>query len=143
MIKNVSRSLIVDVMVERAYEIWSDFSRFPAFVRHVEQVRVEGRRLRWRVLREEWEALITELTPNERVSWHRLQGPRLHAVVSMSPTDDGRTKVTLGAEYEVAPGVPDDKGAWYEQILRNFKEHAEAIPPRLQMPNTSAPSARA
>jgi len=127
MIKNVSRSLIVDVTVERAYEIWSDFARFPLLLRDVEQVRVEGRRLRWLVRREEWEVLITELTPNQRVSWHGLEGPRLHAVVSMSPTDDRRTKVTLGAEYEVLPGEPDDKGARYEQILLVFKDHAEAM----------------
>jgi uncharacterized membrane protein len=126
MIKNVSRSVIVDVPVERAYEVWSEFTPLPFFERPVDQVRVEGRRLRWPVRREEWDALIADFAPEEAATWHRLDGPRFHAVVSMSPTDDRRTKVTLGAAYEVPAGEPDDKSLQYEVVLRGFKEYAEA-----------------
>ncbi len=127
MFKNVSRSVVVDVPVERAYEIWSDFARSPSFARNVEQVRVEGRRLRWRVRHEEWEALVAAHGPDERLSWDRLEGLRFHAVVSMSPTDDRRTKVTLGVEYKVSPGESDEEAARYEQVLRGFKQHAEGM----------------
>jgi len=141
--KNVTRSLIVNVPIARAYELWSDFAHFQSFLRHVDQVRVEGRRLRWRVQRGEWDALIARLTPNERGRWHHPESRRPYAVVSMSPTDEGRTKVTLGAEYEIPRGETDDNGIRYEQVLRGFKDYGERFAEQGELDTRSASSQKA
>jgi len=52
MVKNVLRSAAVNVPVETAYAIWQDFANYPQFLPHVIEIRVEGRRLFWQILRE-------------------------------------------------------------------------------------------
>jgi uncharacterized membrane protein len=131
MIRNVSRTVTVDVPIDRAYEIWTDFESFPQFLTTVEEVRLDGDRLHWRTASAHWTAAITELTPNHRVSWQRLHGPKHHAVVSLRPIGPHRTQIILGAEYELPPGAPDNRPTLFEHALERFKsyaEHEELIP---------------
>ena len=125
MTRNVSRTVVVRVPLERAYEIWSSFEAFPRFLRTVEEVRVDGDRMHWRTRSAEFDATLTELTPLQRVSWVRHDGSRQHAVVSLRELAPGQTQVIFGAEYQHPPGAPDDRPAVFERALANFKAYAE------------------
>src|SRR3712207_990335 len=70
----IEQSIDVNVPVHTAYNQWTQFEEFPRFMEGVEEVRqLDDRRLHWlaniggRV--EEWDAVITEQLPDERIAW--------------------------------------------------------------------------
>lgn len=129
MLRNLLRSIVVDVPVEKAYAIWQDFANWPRFMPHVQELRMEGRRMVWNVIRNgqhrRWEAEVVELTAPHRIAWHACDGRHHRSVVTLKPLGEERTEVSLGAEYESTPGEPDDKGERFEQYLDRFKSLAE------------------
>jgi uncharacterized membrane protein len=129
MVKNLLRSIVVNVPVRKAYAIWQDFANWPRFMPHVQELRVEGRQMFWKVLRngrhQRWEAEVVELTAPLRIAWHACDGRHHRSVVTLKPLGETRTEVSLGAEYESPRGQGDDKGERFEQYLGRFKLVAE------------------
>src|SRR4029453_16604013 len=75
----IEQSIDVNVPVRTAYNQWTQFEEFPRFMEGVEEVRqFDDRRLHWRATIggrvEEWDALITEQHPDERVAWKNTTG---------------------------------------------------------------------
>ncbi len=69
----ITESVDVAVPVRTAYNQWTQFEEFPRFMGGVESVtQVDDTHLRWAAAfggkREEWDAEITEQTPDERVA---------------------------------------------------------------------------
>ncbi len=129
MVKNLLRSIVVNVPVGKAYAIWHDFVNWPRFMPHVQELRVEGKTMIWNVLRDgrhrRWETEIVELTAPHRIAWHARDGRHHRSVVTLKPLGESRTEVSLGAEYESSRGEADDKGERFEQYLNGFKLVAE------------------
>src|SRR6185369_16003143 len=70
---SIQKPIDVDVPVRTAYNQWTQFEEFPQFMEGVEEVRqLDDRRLHWRAKvagkTEEWDAVITEQIPDERVA---------------------------------------------------------------------------
>lgn len=132
----VEKSIVVEVPVRTAYNQWTQFEEFPRFMEGVEQVRQEGdKNTHWRAniaFKEvEWDAEITEQTPDQRVSWRSTSGAHNAGTVSFQPEGDNRTRVTLRLEYEPegffenvgeALGLVDSR---VEGDLERFKEFIE------------------
>ena len=132
----VEKSSGVEVPVRTAYNQWTQFEEFPRFMEGVEQVRQEGdKNTHWRAniaFKEvEWDAEITEQTPDQRVSWRSTSGAHNSGTVSFQPEGDNRTRVTLRLEYEPegffenvgeALGLVDSR---VEGDLERFKEFIE------------------
>ncbi len=127
----------IDVPVRTAYDQWTQFETFPLFMESVEQVvQVDDVTLVWRAriggLTREWEAKITEQTPDERIAWSSVEGAMNAGTVTFNPLDDRRCRVTL--QLDVEPGGPieavgDALGLVRRQArtdLENFKEFIEA-----------------
>lgn len=129
MVKNLLRSVVVNVPVERAYAIWRNFASYPRFLPDVQKLRVEGRRMVWNVLRDgrhrQWEAEIVELTAPHRIAWHASDGRHHRSVVTLKPLGAERTEVALGAEYESPQGEPDHEGERFDEYLEKFRLFAE------------------
>jgi uncharacterized membrane protein len=75
----IEQSIDVNVPVRTAYNQWTQFEEFPRFMEGVEAVRqLDQQRLHWRAniggKVEEWEALITEQHPDERIAWKNTTG---------------------------------------------------------------------
>lgn len=69
---------LVNASPEKAYELWRNFGNLPRFMGHLKSVRVlDDRHSEWvargPMNREvQWNAEITEDTPNERIAWRSL-----------------------------------------------------------------------
>ena len=104
----------VDVDVRTAYDQWTQFEDFPKFMEGVESVtQKDDTHLHWVVeiagVTREFDTEITEQTPDQRIAWQSLDGPRHAGVVTFHRLDAGRTRVTL--QMDVDPqGVTETVG---------------------------------
>lgn len=127
----------VDVPVRTAYDQWTQFETFPLFMDGVEQVvQIDDTTLVWRAriagVAKEWEARITEQTPDERIAWSATDGAMNAGAVTFQPIDAQRCRITL--QLDVEPGGPieaigDALGLVQRQAradLDNFKQFIEA-----------------
>ena len=106
----VEEAIDVNVPVRTAYNQWTQFEEFPRFMSNVEEVRqVDDTHLRWKAKvagqEQQWDAEITEQTPDQRVAWVNTSGPRNQGVVNFHYLDEGRTKVQVMMDVEPPAGV--------------------------------------
>ena len=101
----IEQSVDVEVPVRTAYNQWTQFEQFPRFMEGVEEVRqVTDTRLHWAAkiagARREWDAEITEQTPDQRIAWKATSGTQNDGVVTFHRIDDDRTRVMLQLEFD-------------------------------------------
>ena len=104
----IEESIEVQVPVGTAYNQWTQFEEFPRFMEGVEEVQqITDSRVRWKAKvagqEREWEAEITEQTPDERIAWTGFGGADNAGVITFHRIDDDTTRVMLQMEFE-----PDD-----------------------------------
>jgi uncharacterized membrane protein len=113
------------------------FEEFPQFMEGVEAVRqLDNQRLHWRAnvggKVEEWDAVITEQHPDERIAWKNTTGASNAGVVTFHRLSDTTTRVMLQLEYDpqgVVENVGDMLGVVSRRVagdLERFKEFIEA-----------------
>ena len=103
--QKVERSIDVNVPVQIAYNQWTQFEEFPRFMDAVDEVKqIDDTHLHWvaRVAgqRKEWDAEITEQTPDQRIAWNSTSGARNAGVVTFHRIDDKKTRVMLQLDIE-------------------------------------------
>ncbi|MDQ4142285.1 MAG: SRPBCC family protein [Actinomycetota bacterium] len=101
----IEQSIEVNLPVRPVYNQWTQFEEFPQFMEGVEYVRqLDDTRLEWAAeiagQRREWEAKITEQTPDQRVAWASVGGTGHAGVVTFHRIDDNTTKVMLQMEFQ-------------------------------------------
>ncbi|MFD4575407.1 SRPBCC family protein [Streptomyces sp. NPDC058417] len=133
----VEESIEVEVPVSTAYNQWTQFETFPAFMGGVERIDQRSSTLTHWVtsvggVHREFDAEITEQIPDERVAWTTVAGEARQAgVVTFHRLDDSRTKVMLQMEFQpegLAETVGDKLGFVKRQTkgdLKRFKEFIE------------------
>lgn len=112
---SIEESIEVEVPVRTAYNQWTQFEEFPRFMEGVESItQVDDTHLRWVAEigghREEWDAEITEQTPDQRIAWRATSGKENAGVVTFHHLDDGRSKVMVQLDWE-ADGMVEQLGA--------------------------------
>ena len=126
----------VDVPVRTAYDQWTQFEQFPRFMDHVEQVeQIDDRTLHWvaRIAgqRKDWNAEITDQTPDRRVAWRSTSGDQNDGAVTFDAIDPDRTRVTLRIDADPTGPVETTGVALgfleraVEGDLKQFKEYIE------------------
>jgi hypothetical protein len=136
MTTRVEKSIQVDVPVTTAYNQWTQFEDFPAFMGGVKEVRqLDDRRLHWVAeiagVRREWEASVLEQVPDQKVAWAATAGATNAGAVRFEPAGAGSTVVYLTLEYEpegVVEQVGDKLGIVERQVtsdLERFKALVE------------------
>jgi uncharacterized membrane protein len=110
----VEESIEVEVPVRTAYNQWTQFEQFPEFMEGVEEVRqLDDTHLHWVAeiggTRHEWDAEITEQTPDERVAWRNTDGKDNAGVVTFHRLDDNRSKLMVQIDY-VPEGLKEKLG---------------------------------
>jgi len=134
--ESIEKSITVDVPVRTAYNQWTQFEEFPRFMEGIEEVRqVTDKQMHWRAniagKTEEWDAQITEQTPDQRVSWRSTGGSYNNGTVSFQPQGANQTRLTLRLEYEpqgVIENVGDALGVVDRRVegdLKRFKKFIE------------------
>lgn len=101
----IEQAVEVNVPVSTAYNQWTQFETFPQFMEGVEQVnQLDDTGLRWVAeiagQRREWDAKITEQTPDQRIAWTSIDGPYNAGVVTFHKLDPNTTRVMLQMEYD-------------------------------------------
>jgi uncharacterized membrane protein len=102
---SIEESVEVEVPVRTAYNQWTQFEEFPRFMEGVEQVRqMTDTKLHWVAeiagQKREWDAEITEQTPDQRIAWRSVDGATNSGVVTFHRLAEGRSKVMLQLEFE-------------------------------------------
>jgi hypothetical protein len=136
MTTKVEKSIQVDVPLSTAYNQWTQFEDFPAFMGGVKEVRqLDDRRLHWVAeiagVRREWEASVLEQVPDQKVAWAATAGATNAGAVRFEPAGPASTIVYLSLEYEpegVVEQVGDKLGIVERQVtsdLERFKALVE------------------
>lgn len=132
----IEESIDVDVPVRTAYDQWTQFESFPQFMEGVESVRqIDDTHLHWKAdiagAEREWDAEITEQSPDERVAWTATEGATNAGVVTFHRLDDKHSKVMLQLDFE-PEGFVETAGDALGFVkrraagdLRRFKEFVE------------------
>jgi uncharacterized membrane protein len=125
----IEQSIDVNVPVRTAYNQWTQFEEFPRFMEGVEAVRqLDQQRLHWRAniggKVEEWEALITEQHPDERIAWKNTTGAPNAGVVTFHRLSDTKTRVMLQMEYD-PQGVVENLGDMLGVVSRRVANDLE------------------
>ncbi len=133
----IEESVDVEVPVRTAYDQWTQFEEFPRFMEGVESVtQRDDKRLHWVAeiagKREEWDAEITEQTPDQRVAWTNTSGARNAGVVTFHHLDDRRAKIMAQMDWGpsgVLESVAEKLGFDERRVrgdLERFKELIES-----------------
>jgi uncharacterized membrane protein len=137
MTTKVEKTVIVGVPVSMAYNQWTQFEEFPAFMGGVQQVRqLDDQRLHWVAeiggVKREWDATILEQRPDEKIAWAATEGATNAGAVYFSEAGEGRTLVRLELEYE-PEGLVEKAGDALNIVdrqaradLDKFKEYIES-----------------
>jgi uncharacterized membrane protein len=134
---SIEKSIDVEVPVRTAYNQWTQFEEFPRFMEGVKEVRqIDDTHLHWRAeiagKDEEWDAEITEQTPDMRVAWTNTSGAQNAGVVTFHRLGDNLTRVMLQIEYDphgFVENVGDALGFVTRRVegdLKRFKEFIES-----------------
>jgi uncharacterized membrane protein len=134
---SVEKSIEVNVPVRTAYDQWTQFEECPRFMEGVHEVQqLDDKRLRWRAeiagKEEEWDATITEQTPDEIVAWQSTSGAENSGAVSFYAVDPNRTRVTVRIGYDptgIVETVGDKLGFMARRVegdLERFKQFIES-----------------
>jgi uncharacterized membrane protein len=136
-VANIEKSIDVNVPVSVAYNQWTQFEEFPRFMEGVKSIKqIDDTRMHWVAeiagKTEEWDAEITEQTPDQRVAWTNTTGAKNAGVVTFHHIDDNTTRVMLQMDYE-PDGVVEKAGSALgfvgrrvEGDLERFKEFIES-----------------
>ncbi len=133
---NIEQSIDVEVPVRTAYDQWTQFEEFPQFMEGVVEIRqLDDTHTHWKTKiggkEKEFDAEITEQTPDQRIAWTSEDGPEHAGVVTFHRLDDTKTRVMLQLDYQpegLAEKAGDALGIVERRIkgdLERFKQFIE------------------
>lgn len=103
--ERTERSIEVNAPVNIVFDLFSDFEKFPEWMKHIKEVRRTGENYtRWTAdaplgINVEWEAETTAFEPNRKIAWKTVRGDvEMEGEVAFEETEQGTTRmhVTLG-----------------------------------------------
>jgi uncharacterized membrane protein len=133
----IEKSIEINVPVKTAYNQWTQFEEFPRFMEGVEQVRqIDDKHLHFKASiggkQKEWDAVITEQIPDQRIAWMSQGGAKNGGMVSFSQVSENKSKLNLRLEYEPEGAVEktgDTIGVVTGRVegdLQRFKDFIES-----------------
>lgn len=139
---DIQKTLYIEAPVDQVYAFWSNYENFPLFMSHVREVEDLGEgRSHWSVsgpggVPIEWNATLTQQTPNEVIAWRSETGSMLEnaGIIRFTASGTG-TRVDLrlcyhppagGAGQAVAELLGSDPRAKLNEDLGRMKSLLEA-----------------
>ncbi|WP_447600305.1 SRPBCC family protein [Nitrospira sp. Nam80] len=133
----IEKSIEVDVPVRTAYNQWTQFEEFPKFMEGVQEVKqLDDTHLHWKATiagkDKQWNAVITEQRPDDRIAWKSVDGAKNAGVVTFHRLSDNKSKIMLQMDYEpegAVENVGDAVGAVSARVagdLDRFKDFIES-----------------
>ncbi len=133
----VEKSIDLDVPATTAYNQWTQFESFPQFMEAVTDVRQIGDGMtEWTTeingVTRTFAARITEQSPDQRIAWTTVEGPKQGGVVTFHELADNQTRVMYQMDFqpeglaETAAAALGLVGKQVEGDLERFKKFIEA-----------------
>ena len=133
----IEKSIDINVPVKTAYNQWTQFEEFPKFMEGVKEVQqLDDKHLRWKAViggkEKEWNAVIVEQIPDQRIAWRSTGGAMTAGVVTFQPLSDAKSKVNVQIEYDpqgFLENVGDAVGVVSQRVegdLNRFKQYIES-----------------
>lgn len=133
---HLEQAIEVQVPASVAYNVWTQFELFPAFMEGVEEVRqLDDKHLHWQAdifgKSEEWKAEITEQIPDKRIAWQAEGGAFNAGAVTFHRLSDDSARIMLQLGYEpetLAEKAGDALGLLSRRVhgdLERFKQYVE------------------
>src|SRR5437016_4059247 len=102
---SLEKSIEVNVPVRTAYNQWTQFEEFPKFMEGVKKVRqLDANHLHWEakigLKEEEWDATITQQTPDQVIAWRSTSGAQNDGTVTFQPSGSNHTTINLRLDYD-------------------------------------------
>lgn len=131
----LEKSVNIGRPVQTVFAAWSNFERLPQWINFVRRVERYGTHTRWLVNMDgrefEWDAQITQVSPNESIGWKSLSGPKHTGRITFSPLGN-QTVVHVLMNYAPPLGgfgsmlpIEQHLEQWIERGLREFKAALE------------------
>jgi hypothetical protein len=142
----VRQAIEISAPLHTVYEQLTTFENYPRFMTGVEQVTPIGNhRTHWVMdvdgKRREFDAEITELAFDKRVSWSTMDGPRLAETITMRPLDEVHTQVVAQLEADIAFLMPSDRHG-QETLNRRLKADLTAFKGMVESGGTGGASSK-
>ena len=101
----VEESIEVEVPVSTAYNQWTQFEEFPQFMEGVESIKqLDDTHLHWVTevggRQKEFDAEVTEQTPDQRIAWRSTSGTEHAGVVTFHKVDEGQTRIMVQMDID-------------------------------------------
>jgi uncharacterized membrane protein len=138
--ERTEKTIEVNAPVGVVFELYSDFEKFPEWMKSIKEVRRTGERLtRWTadapLMSVEWEAETTALEPNRRLSWRTVRGDvQMEGEVTFEEAGPNATRMRFSLAYEPPAGrlgslvaglLGGDPAQQLEEDLKRFAQIAE------------------
>ncbi|MGH8177759.1 MAG: SRPBCC family protein [Steroidobacter sp.] len=135
--KHIESSINVKAPVRTVYNQWTQFEEFPRFMEGVKEIRqLDDEHVHWVAevggKEKEWDAEITDQTPDRRIAWRSVSGALNAGVVEFRPIGADETEVRVRMEYE-PEGAVETIGSFLKAAdvrvkgdLKRFKEFIES-----------------
>ena len=103
----IQRYTDVALPVDKVYQAWTDFEKFPNFMHRVTEVKKSGKdEIEWQekiwFSKRQWKAKITERRKNDRIAWKTTSGTQHTGVISFHKLGDNLTRVMVTVDYHPA-----------------------------------------
>lgn len=110
---DVQKAINIDTPIGDVFAFFTDYDNFPRFMSHVREVRDTGEHTsHWVVdgpagVPVEWDAVLTELEPNQIISWTSVPGSPVESagVIRFAENVSGTTHVEVKMTYSPPAGV--------------------------------------
>jgi uncharacterized membrane protein len=103
----IQRWTDVAVPIDKAYEAWTDFEKFPQFMHRVlsiEKSRDGKDELQWEekiwFSKRQWKGKIVERRKNDRIAWKTTSGTQHSGIVSFHKLDENLTRVMVEVDFQ-------------------------------------------
>lgn len=109
---HIQKSITIDAPIEQVFAYFSNYEHFPNFMANVQQVTDLGNgRSHWVVsgpggVPVEWDALVTDIVPNDHIVWESVPGSAIQNAGSIRfrPAPNGGTQVHIALTYTPPAG---------------------------------------
>ncbi|HEY0378417.1 MAG TPA: SRPBCC family protein [Pyrinomonadaceae bacterium] len=138
--ERTEKTIEVNAPVEVVFGLYSDFERFPEWMKSIKEVQRSGERTtRWTadapLVSVEWEAETTAFEQNRKLAWRTVRGDvQMEGEVTFEDTGRGTTRMHFSLKYEPPAGrlgslvahlVGSDPARQVEEDLKRFAQLAE------------------
>lgn len=162
--ERTEKSIEIDAPVKVVFDLYSDFEKWPEWMRHIKEVRRTGENYtKWAAdaplgMNVEWEAETTEFEPNRKIAWRTVRGDvDMQGEVTFEKVGRNKTSMHVALSYKppaghlgtlVAKLFGNDPEKEIDEELKRFarlaEQRAEKRPRRSKKdsPDKNRPSAK-